>query len=89
MLELTEAIERIKDIECPTGSLENRVLDILQNYKIIENADIKVNRNESFDEDNAQAYSIELQNKEKDTMIILASSGTDDYVAKVVDVYLD
>lgn len=84
---IKEAIDRINQLECPTGDLENRVSEILEAYKVANKGEILINREERLDGNGAEAYSVELQNGTTDAMTILAISGPEDYVAKVVDVY--
>lgn len=86
MRNLQEAIERIKILECPTGEVENRVAEILEGYGVADTDQIRINRNESLDKDGLEAYNINISGSNH-SMVILAKSGLDDYVAKVVDVY--
>ncbi|ADK14843.1 MULTISPECIES: hypothetical protein [Clostridium] len=86
MKKIDEAIDRIRTLECPTGDLENRVTEILEDYGVADRSKINVNRDEYFDKDEAQAYRVQILNQEHPIMV-LAKSGYDDYVAKVTDVY--
>lgn len=86
MKKIDEAIDRIKVLECPTGDLENRVTEILEDYGVADRNKINVSTNKYFDKDAAQAYRVEIQGEEK-PIIVLAKAGYDDYVEKVVDVY--
>lgn len=81
------AIERIKMLECPTGQLEQRVTDILEEYGVSKRDDIKIKREIALDSESAQGYSARLNNGDQ-SIRFLASSGLDDYVAKVVEVKL-
>lgn len=86
MKKINEAIGRIKILECPTGDLENRVEGILEDYGVADRSNVNVDRDKSLDRDEAQAYRVKIAG-EGQSMIVLAKSGYDDYVAKVVDVY--
>jgi hypothetical protein len=86
MKKIDEAIDKIRTLECPTGDLENRVTEILENYGVADRSKINVNRDEYFDKDEAQAYRVQILNQEH-LIMVLAKSGYDDYVAKVTDVY--
>lgn len=87
MKKIDEAIDRIKILECPTGNLENRIEEILvDDYKVASKDDVKVDRDSNFDNDGAQGYKVKIQGQGK-PIVVLAKSGYDDYVAKVVDVY--
>ncbi|WP_028401416.1 hypothetical protein [Ectobacillus panaciterrae] len=88
MTSLKDAVERIKRLECPTGDLEHRVMGILEEYGVANKNEIMVNRDERFDRNEAQAYSTKISGDREQSIVILATSGLDDYVAKVVDVYI-
>lgn len=88
MSKLDAAIERIRILECPTGDVEIRVAGILEDYKIANRNDIVVARDEDYDRDGAEAYRAIISEGEKKSIVVLAKSGYDDYVAKVVDAYI-
>jgi hypothetical protein len=87
MARLEDAMERIRALECPTGDLENRVAQILRDYNVAHMYDVKINRNRELDRDGAQGYNVSVSGGNGSSFTILADSGMDDYVAKVVDVY--
>lgn len=86
MNKIDEAIDRIRRLECPTGDLENSVTLILEDYGVATISNVNIDRDNSLDRDDAQAYRVNIAG-EKQSIIVLAESGYDDYVAKVVDVY--
>lgn len=86
MKKIDEAIDRIRTLECATGSLENRVTEILEDYGVAHENQIKVSRDEYLDKDDAQAYKVEIAS-EIQPIIVLAKSGYDDYVARVTGAY--
>lgn len=86
MGKIDKAINRIKILECPTGDLENRVAGILEDYGVANRKKVNVNRDSYFDRGEAQAYRVEIAD-EGQSIVVLAKSGEEDYVAKVVDVY--
>ena len=88
MAKIDDAIKRMKVLECPTGDLENRLAGILENYEVANRNEITVNRAEQYDRDEAQAYNVKILNDNTQTIVILAKSGIDDYVAKVIDAYV-
>ncbi len=88
MSRLEQAVERIKALECPTGEVEYRVADILDDYGIADRNDISINRDVSLDRDGSQAYCTNLSKGNGKSIVILAKSGLDDYVAKVEDAYI-
>lgn len=86
MNNMNTAIERIKSLECPTGELENRVAGIIEDYGISIRSKVNIHRVRNLDRDEAQAYQVQIAGEEQ-SVIVLARSGLDDYVARVVDVY--
>ena len=88
MEKLQNAVERIKILQCPTGDVENRVTQILEDYGVTKKEDITITRKEELDTIEAQAYNVKLGNNSKQSIVVLARSGVDDYVAEVVDAYL-
>lgn len=86
MNKIDEAINRIKDLECPTGNLENRVEEILEDYRVANKEEISVKRNKNLDKNDSQAYLVKISGQNQ-PIVVLAKSGYDDYVAKVTDVY--
>jgi hypothetical protein len=85
MTNMKDAIERIKILECPTGHVESRIADILEDYEVGSKRDIEVIRDEQCDKNEAKGYTAKIKGNK--TLTVLATSGMDDYVAKVVDVY--
>lgn len=83
---LNEAFNRIRVLECPTGDLENRVAGILGDYGIVNGSSMNIDRASSLDREDAQAYVVKIVD-DRQSFVILAQSGYDDYVAKVVDIY--
>lgn len=84
MKKIEEAKNRIRILECPTGDLENRVTEILEDYGFAESK-VNIGRDNSLDSDEAQAYRVKISD-EGQSFVVLAISGYDDYVAKVVDI---
>lgn len=86
MSKIDKAIGRIRSLECPTGELENRVTGILEEYGVAGRTQINIDRAKILDSDDAQAYKVKIEDKGQ-SLIVMAQSGYDDYVARVVDVY--
>jgi hypothetical protein len=87
MNKIDEAINRIRILECPTGDVENSVALILEDHGVANRSKINIDRDNSLDRDEAQAYRVKIAG-EGQSILVLAKSGYDDYVAKVVDVSL-
>lgn len=86
---LEEAIERIKILECPTGEVENRVLNILADYNVANREVINISRQENDDGDGLEEYSAVIPGSNQQSIRVLAKSGLDDYVATVIDAYIE
>ncbi|CCQ97179.1 conserved hypothetical protein [[Clostridium] ultunense Esp] len=86
---MEKAINKIKILECPTGELEERIINILEKYKIANRNEVTVNRDESLDEDGFKAYRIEFLGNKIPSIVLLTKSGLDDYVVKVFRVYIN
>ncbi|AKN30552.1 hypothetical protein Ccar_06820 [Clostridium carboxidivorans P7] len=86
MKKIDEAIDRIKTLECATGNLENRIVGILEEYGVADRSKIDINRNSNFDTDEAQGYKVKIEG-EPGSIVVVAKSGYDDYVAEVIDAY--
>ncbi len=86
---LEKAIARIKVLECPTGELEKRVAGILEDYEVANADVITISREEQRDRYGLQAYSAMIPSDNDQYITVLAKSGLEDYVATVVDAYID
>lgn len=84
MENLKNAIERLKVMECPTGQVERKIAGILEEYEVGNKGSIEVIRDEASDANEAQGYVAKVNGSE--ILTVMATSGADDYVAKVVDV---
>ncbi len=94
MPNLEKAVERIKTLQCPTGELENRIIGILEDYKVATRNEIVIDRDhelykdEEWNRDGTETYRIKISNKVSPSITVIAKSGQDDYVAQVVDAYI-
>lgn len=86
MNKIDEAIDRIRILECPTGDLESRVAEILEDYRIADRSKVNIHRDSKLDREDAQAFKVQIPG-ERQSIVVMAKSGYDDYVAKVTDVY--
>lgn len=84
MDKLDEAIKQIKEIECPTGELEKRVAVILSDYDLTNKKINSIIRDEKMDIPGAEAFCAETTSGK---LVVMATSGMDDYVAKVTNTY--
>lgn len=82
------AIERIRVLECPAGDIKSRVRGILKEYEVANSSEITVSRDHRLDKKGARGYIARITRDKGMDIAVLAVSGMDDYVAKVVDAYL-
>lgn len=88
MSKIDDAIERIKILECPTGNVEARVVQILEDYGVASSNEISIERDKYTDNVKGEAYRAKISGDANKSIIVVAESGLDDYVAKVTDVYM-
>jgi hypothetical protein len=88
MSKIEDAIERIKILECPTGEVENRIAGILEDYGVASRSQVEVKRYEGLRINGAAGFCAKIAGDENQSIIVLANSGMDDYVAKVTDAYI-
>lgn len=89
MEDLQLALERIRNLECPTGEVEIRIAEILEDYNVAKKDEIIINRTENNDNLNGEAYSVVFPGLNNSTINIYSKSGLDNYVAKVTDVRME
>ncbi|MFT9493564.1 hypothetical protein [Anaerosolibacter sp.] len=88
MSRLTDAMERIRDLECPTGDVPHRVTGILEDYEVANGGPITVEREGELGKNGLAVYRAEIGNIGDQPIMIIVQSGADDYVAKVIDVHI-
>jgi hypothetical protein len=88
MSKIEDAIEKIKILECPTGEVENRIAGILEDYGVANRSEVEVERYEGLVINGAEGLCVKIPGEKNQTIMVLANSGVDDYVAKVVDAYI-
>lgn len=88
MSKIEDAVERIKILECPTGEVENRIAGILEDYGVANRSEVEVKRYEGLDINGSEGFCAKIPGDKNQSIIVLANSGMDDYVAKVVEVYV-
>ncbi|MCJ7688657.1 MAG: hypothetical protein MUO60_04980 [Clostridiaceae bacterium] len=85
---IEDAIERLKELECPTGKVENRITGILEDYGIANRSEVEVEKYEGLEINGAKGFCVNIPGVKNQSIIVLENSEMDDYVAKVVDAYL-
>lgn len=88
MSKIEDAIQSMKILECPTGEVENRIVGILEDFGVANKSDIEVERYDGLVINGAEGFCVKIAGDKNQSIMVLASSGLDDYVAKVVDAYL-
>jgi hypothetical protein len=85
---IEDAIGRIKELECPTRKIENRIAGILEDYGIAYRSEVEVKKYEGMEIRGEKGFCVKIPGDNNQSIIILANSGMDDYVAKVKDAYI-
>lgn len=88
MTKIEEAMERIKNLECPAGELRERIAGILEEYGIADKSQVEIKRYEGIYIDGSAAFHTEIPGTQNQSIVVIASSGMDDYVTKVTDAYI-
>lgn len=88
MSKIEDAIEKIKILECPTGEVENRIAGILEDYGVANKSEVEVERYEGLVINGAEGFCVKIPGDKNQAIMVLANSGMDDYVAKVMDAYI-
>lgn len=88
MSKIEDAVKRIRILECPTGEVENRIAGILEDYGVANRNEVTVERYEGLDINGAEGFCAKIGGDKNRSIMILASSGMDDYVAKVKEAYI-
>lgn len=88
MSKIEDAIQRMKILECPTGEVENRIAGILEDYGVANKSEVEVERYEGLVVNGAEGFCVKIPGDKNQSIIVLASSGMDDYVAKVTEAYI-
>jgi hypothetical protein len=88
MSHIEDAIERIKELECPTGKVENRIAGILEDYGVAYRSEVEVEKYEGGKINGVEEFCVKIPGDKNQSIIVLANSGIDDYVAKVKDAYI-
>lgn len=88
MSKIEDAIEKIKILECPTGEVENRIAGILEDYGVANRSEVEVERYEGLVINGAEGFCVKIPGDKNQAIMVLANSGMDDYVAKVMDAYI-
>ena len=87
MIDNNEIYEELKDIECATDYLMEKVTDVLERYSPNGQYQIVAEEDDDFVHDNIRVYSAFSEDGMAPSISIVVQEGLDHYVAKVVDAY--
>lgn len=82
-----QIFEELKQIECATDSLLERVTDILEQYNPNGEYQIIAEEDDDFVHDNIRVYNAFAEDGISPSIAVVVQEGLDHYVAKVVDAY--
>ncbi|MGH4119781.1 hypothetical protein [Clostridium sp.] len=85
---IEDAIERIKELECPTGKVENRIAGILEDYGIAYRSEVEVEKYVGSEKNGVEEFCVKIPGDRNQSIIVISNGGMDDYVTKVTDAYI-
>jgi hypothetical protein len=86
---IDDAVERIKKLECATGQEENRIAEIIEDCGVASKSQIRVTKAEELDIDGREQFCANISGESNETIIALATTGLDDYVATITEAHIE
>ena len=84
-----DLIKRIIGIECPTGEVTDRVINILEEYNLDGQYQITSRTDEDYEETRLKYYRAFSETGDNPDLLMVVKEGMDGYVAKIVDAYTE
>lgn len=84
-----DVLKRIIGIECPTGNVTDRVINVLEEYNLGGEYQIMSEADDDFDETRLRFYKAFSETADNPDFVMVVKEGKDGYVAKVVDAFVD
>lgn len=84
-----ELVKRIIGIECPTGEVTDRVINVLEDYNPGGEYQITSRPDTDYDETRLRYYRAFSETGDNPDLIMVVKEGKDGYVAKIVDAYTE
>jgi hypothetical protein len=85
---IEDAIARIKELECPTGKIENRIAGILEDYGIAYRSEVQVEKYAGAGMNGVEGFCVKIPGDKNQSIIVLSNCGMNDFVTKVTDAYI-
>lgn len=82
-----EILEELKNIECATDNLLERVTDVLEQFNPNGEYQIIAKEDNDFIHDNIRVYNAISEDGLSPSIAVFVQEGLDSYVAKVIDAY--
>lgn len=89
MDENNEMLKRIIGIECPTDKVTDRVIDVLEDYRLGGEYQIVSESDDDYDQTRLKFYRAYSESGDNPDLVMVVKEGKDGYVAKIVDAYAD
>ncbi len=84
-----DLVKKIIGIECPTDKVADRVINVLEEYNLDGQYQITSRIDDDYDETRLKYYRAFSETEDNPDLIMVVKEGKDDYVAKIVDAYMD
>lgn len=84
-----DLVKRIIGIECPTDTVTDRVINVLEEYNMGGQYQITSRTDEDFNETRLRYYKAFSESGDNPDLIMVVKEGMDGYVAKIIDAYTE
>ena len=85
MAQMSKFIERMNNMQCPNGEIEDKVKTIVEEYHLASKDQVSVHRETDFDTVEAEGYRLDINNENPMSFKVLTSTGAEDYVIRVIE----
>ena len=84
-----DLLEQIREIECSTDDVMDRVIGVLEEYRPSGGYWVTVEESDDYIDNDMKVYKAYSEEPGAPTLVVTVREGSDHYVASVVDVYID
>ncbi|MGE5632952.1 MAG: hypothetical protein ACM3TR_17935 [Caulobacteraceae bacterium] len=84
-----DMLKRIIGIECPTDNVTDRLINVLEEYNPGGEYQITAETDNDYEETRLKFYKAYSESGENPDIVAVVKEGKDDYVAKIVDAFIE